>query len=118
MDIVSLAKQLGQLIAQTPEYQRYNRSSLAVNEDQELTGLITKLQDYEKQVGDTLRAGGRITEELKNEYETFLGDIQGRTKIQDLIASQENYLKLMNRVNDLIAEGISEGGKSRIITSF
>jgi len=112
------AKELGKLIAQTPEYRYYSQAAKDVEEDKETSELLQKLKEYEKKVLEAQKAGGKPSEELKKEYTRFMEELQSRSDIQALIASQENYLKLMDRVNKQIAEGIRMGSQSRIITNF
>lgn len=118
MDIETQARQLGRLIAQTPEYRYYESASRQVGEDSELRELVQKLQDQENSINELVRSGKEVPEQAKKDYESVLGDLQGRSNFQALISGQENYLKLMNKVNELISEGIREGGQSRIITNF
>jgi cell fate (sporulation/competence/biofilm development) regulator YlbF (YheA/YmcA/DUF963 family) len=118
MDLESAAKGLGKLIAQTPEYKYYNQAAEYVEGDNELSELMKSLKELEQKVLETQKEGKKISEELKAEYNSFLEKVQGKTKIQSLIATQENYLKLMSKVNEMIAEGIREGAQSQIITDF
>ncbi|MBN2288805.1 MAG: YlbF family regulator [Candidatus Glassbacteria bacterium] len=118
MDIETSARQLGRQISQTPEYKHYDQATKDVNEDREVSGMMEKLREYENKVAQMVRAGETMTEEFKKEYSEYMEQVQSKTQIQSLIASQENYLKLMNRVNEMIAEGIREGPASRIITDF
>ena len=53
---------------------------------------------------------------MERELDTLLGQIQGRTTYQRLLAAQENFDKVMGRVNDWILEGIEKGAASPIIT--
>ncbi|MFC1537354.1 YlbF family regulator [Gemmatimonadota bacterium] len=118
MDMESNARQLGKVISQTPEYKYYNQATKDINEDEELSGMMKKMQEYESKVSEMVRNGETLTDELKKEYSEFMEQVQSKTKIQALIASQENYMKLMQKVNQLISEGIREGSESRIITDF
>jgi len=56
-----------------------------------------------------LQQGQRPTEDMERELDTLLGQIQGRQAYQRLLASQENFDKIMGRVNDWILEGIEKG---------
>ncbi len=118
MDIETNAKQLGKLISQTPEYKYYNQASKDVNENEELSQMMEKLRENENKVSEMVRKGEKMTEEFKTQYNELMEQVQSKTLVQALIASQENYLKLMNKVNEMIAEGIREGAESRIITDF
>ena len=118
MDIEAAAKDLGKLIAQTPEYKYYTTAAKEVDEDKETSGLMRKLKEIEEKVVKAQEDGQELDEATRNEYTQVMQEVQGKAKVQALIASQENYMKLMNRVNNQISQGIQEGAQSRIITNF
>ena len=118
MDIDSAAKDLGKLIAQSPEYKYYSAAAKEVDEDRETSDLMRKLKEVEEKVMKAQQEGRDLDEESKTEYANLMQVIQEKTMVQALIASQENYVKLMNKVNVRISEGIQEGAQSRIITNF
>lgn len=118
MDIESAAKDLGKLISQSPEYKYYTAAAKDVDEDKETAELMRKLKEIEEKVVKAQHEGKDIDEETRTEYTEAMQQVQGKSKVQALIASQENYMKLMNKVNDHISEGIQEGAQSRIITNF
>ena len=118
MDIENAAKDLGKQIAQTPEYKYYTAAAKDVDEDSETSDLMRKLKEIEEKVVKAQNEGQDIDEETRKEYTEAMQVVQGKSKVQALIASQENYMKLMNKVNNQISEGIQEGAQSRIITNF
>ena len=48
--------------------------------------------------------------------DTLLSQIQSKPTYQRLLVAQENFDKIMSRVNDWILEGIEKGATSSIIT--
>ncbi len=118
MDIETAANDLGKLISQTPEYKYYTAAAKEVDEDKETSDLMRKLKEIEEKVVKAQQEGQEIDEETRNEYTEAMQTVQGKTKVQALIASQENYMKLMNSVNEQISQGIQQGAQSRIITNF
>ena len=118
MDIESAAKDLGRLISQTPEYKYYTQAAKDVDEDKETSELMQKLKDIEQKVIEAQHSGQDIDQETREEYTKVMEEVQGKSKVQALISSQENYMKLMNKVNTQISDGIREGAQSRIITNF
>jgi cell fate (sporulation/competence/biofilm development) regulator YlbF (YheA/YmcA/DUF963 family) len=118
MDIETAAKDLGKLISQTPEYKYYTVAAKEVDEDKETSELMRKLKEIEEKVVKAQQEGQEIDEETRNIYTETMQAVQGKTNVQSLIASQENYMKLMNSVNEQISQGIQEGAQSRIITNF
>jgi len=63
-----------------------------------------------------MQRGERPSEEMERQLDTLLGEVQGRAAYQRLLVAQENFDKIMGRVNDWILEGIEKGATSSIIT--
>ncbi|HEY4218470.1 MAG TPA: YlbF family regulator [Gemmatimonadaceae bacterium] len=110
------AKELGRLIGQSPEYQAVKRSSDALNEDKDTVALLQKMEELRMNAQRMMQKGERPTEEMERELDSLLGQIQGRPSYQRLLVAQENFDKIMARVNDWILEGIEKGATSSIIT--
>ena len=110
------AKELGRLIGQSSEYQALKRSSEALNEDREA---VTLLQQMEKLRGDAqqlIQRGENPTPEMEQELDTMLEKIQVQPAYQRAVAAQENFDKVMLRVNQWIMDGMKKGAASPIIT--
>ena len=75
-------------------------------------------KEIEEKVVEAQQSGKEIDEKTREEYTAAMQEVQGKSKVQALISSQENYMKMMNKVNSQISEGIQEGAQSRIITNF
>jgi hypothetical protein len=63
-----------------------------------------------------IQRGERPTEEMEKDLDTLLGQVQSQMAYQRLVSAQENFDKLMARVNDWIVDGIEKGATSSIIT--
>ncbi len=110
------AKDLGRLIGQSSEYQAVKRASDALNDDKDTVGLLQKMEQLRTDAQRMMGRGERPTEEMERQLDTLLGQIQGRSSYQRLLVAQENFDKVMGRVNDWILEGIEKGATSSIIT--
>jgi len=110
------AKELGRLIGQSTEYKEVKRASDALNEDKDTVALLQKMEQLRTNAQRMLQQGQRPTEEMERELDTLLGQIQVRPVYQRLLSSQENFDKVMGKVNDWILEGIERGAASPIIT--
>jgi cell fate (sporulation/competence/biofilm development) regulator YlbF (YheA/YmcA/DUF963 family) len=110
------ARELGRLIGQSSEYQAVKRSSDALNEDKDTVALLQKMEQLRVNAQRMMQKGERPTEEMERELDTLLGNIQTRPSYQRLLVAQENFDKIMSRVNDVILEGIEKGAASPIIT--
>ena len=110
------AKDLGRLIGQSTEYQAVKRASDGLNEDKDTVSLLNKMEQLRVDAQRMMQRGERPTEEMERQLDTLLGQIQGRSSYQRLLVAQENFDKVMSRVNDWILEGIEKGATSSIIT--
>ena len=109
------AKELGNSIGRTDEYQAVKRAIQAADEDRELATLRTELERLEAGIETSLRAGQEPDAETAAAYESAVGRLQANPGYQRLVAAQANFDKLMARVNQAIGQGMEEGGSSRII---
>jgi len=116
MMIEEKAKDLGRLIGQANEYKEVKRASDALNEDKETVALLQRMEQLRLNAQRMLQRGERPTEEMEHELDSLLSQIQGRATYQRLLVAQENFDKIMGRVNDWILEGIEKGAASPIIT--
>ncbi len=110
------AKELGRLIGQSTEYQALKRASDALNEDKDTVSLLQQMEKLRIDAQRAMASGQRPTPEMEQQLDTLLGQIQGRASYQRLLVSQENFDKVMQKVNDWIMEGIERGAASPIIT--
>jgi cell fate (sporulation/competence/biofilm development) regulator YlbF (YheA/YmcA/DUF963 family) len=116
MMIEEKAKDLGRLIGQANEYKEVKRASDALNEDKDTVTLLQRMEQLRINAQRMLQRGERPTEEMERELDSLLSQIQGRATYQRLLVAQENFDKIMGRVNDWILEGIEKGAASPIIT--
>lgn len=110
------AKDLGRLIGQSPEYQAVKRASDSLNDDKETLTLLQKMEQLRVDAQRMMQRGERPSEDMERQLDTLLGEVQGRAAYQRLLVAQENFDKIMGRVNDWILEGIEKGATSSIIT--
>jgi cell fate (sporulation/competence/biofilm development) regulator YlbF (YheA/YmcA/DUF963 family) len=110
------AKDLGRLIGQSSEYQAVKRASDTLNEDKDTVSLLQKMEQLRVDAQRMMQRGERPSEEMERQLDTLLGEVQGRAAYQRLLVAQENFDKIMGRVNDWILEGIEKGATSSIIT--
>lgn len=109
------AKELGRLLGQTPEYQALERARARALEDRELASSLQRMGELERDIARSLRSGQEPPVELQEEYEQRFGQLQASPVYQGLVAAQENFDKVLTRVNDQITQGIEAGSRSRII---
>ena len=108
-------KELGNVLGRTDEYQAVKRAIQAADEDRDLTTLRSELEKLEATIETALRSGQEPDKETATAYETAVSRLQTNPAYQRLVAAQANFDKLMAKVNQAIAQGMEEGGASRII---
>ena len=114
--IENKAKELGRLIGQSPEYQAVRRANDALGQDAEAVALLKQMEQLRMNAQQMIQRGERPTEEMEKDLDSLLGQVQSQMVYQRLVSAQENFDKLMARVNDWIVDGIEKGATSSIIT--
>ena len=109
-------KELGRLIGQSPEYQALKRSSEALNDDRDAVVLLQQMEKLRGDAQQMIQRGENPTEEMELQLDAMLEKIQSQPAYQRAVAGQENFDKLMMRVNQWIMDGMKKGAVSPIIT--
>lgn len=112
-----MAKDLGNALARTDEYQALKRAISAADDDRTIAELRSELEKLESRIETSLRAGKEPDDEVREAYESAVGRLQSISTYQRLVAAQANFDKVVQRVNRTIMEGLEEGAQGRIILS-
>jgi cell fate (sporulation/competence/biofilm development) regulator YlbF (YheA/YmcA/DUF963 family) len=110
------ASELGRLIGQSDEYRAVKRPSDALGEDREAVTLIREMERLRTEAQMMIERGENPTPEMEQQLDELLSKVQVNATYQRAIAAQDNFDKLMVRVNEWISEGIRKGATSSIIT--
>ena len=110
------ANELGRLIGQSDEYRAVKRTSDALGEDREAVTLIREMERLRTEAQMMIERGENPTPEMERQLDDLLSKVQVNATYQRAIAAQDNFDKLMVRVNEWISEGIRKGATSSIIT--
>ena len=110
------AIELGRLIGQSDEYKAVKRTSDALNEDREAVSLIREMERLRLEAQALIERGQNPTPEMERQLDDLLAKVQVNGSYQRALVAQENFDKLMHRVNNWILEGIKKGVASPIIT--
>ena len=78
--------------------------------------MASRAQLVAREIRPALERGERPTEEMEKNLDSLLGQVQSQSAYQRLVAAQENFDKLMLRVNQWIMDGMKKGAASPIIT--
>ncbi len=110
------ATELGRLIGQSDEYKAVKRTSDALNDDREAVTVIREMETLRREAQAMIQRGENPTPDMEQRLDGLLERVQGNATYQRAIAAQDNFDKLMLRVNEWISEGIRKGATSSIIT--
>lgn len=109
------ARDLGRMLGQSKEYQELRRANDALGQDPDAVALLKQMEQLRSQAQMMIQRGERPTQEMEKELDELLQKVQVQAPYQRLIAAQENFDKLMGRVNEWILDGIEKGAASPII---
>jgi cell fate (sporulation/competence/biofilm development) regulator YlbF (YheA/YmcA/DUF963 family) len=109
------AKDLGRTIGQSEEYKAVKRSSEALNGDREASSILRQMEKIRSDAQALIDGGQEPTAEMEQQLDELLQQVQTNPSYQKAIVAQDNFDKLMLRVNGWIADGIRAGATSSII---
>lgn len=109
------ARELGRLIGQSKEYQELRRANEALGQDKPAVDLLKEMEKLRATAQQMIQRGERPTAEMEQQLDALLQKVQVQQAYQRLIAAQENFDKLMARVNEWILDGMEKGAASPII---
>lgn len=110
------ARELGRMVGQSSEYQGLKRANDALAGDAEAVALLQKMEELRLEAQRMIERGEKPTDQMERDLDDLLTTVQRNPAYQRLVVSQENYDKLMMKVNDWIVDGIKKGATSSIIT--
>ena len=110
------ASDLGRIIGQSAEYQAVKRAGEALNADRDAVTLLQQMEKLQTDAQRMIQRGEQPGEEMEKQLDELLQKIQGNGLYQRMAVSEENFNKLMHKVNEWIGQGIQKGATSSIIT--
>jgi cell fate (sporulation/competence/biofilm development) regulator YlbF (YheA/YmcA/DUF963 family) len=110
------ATELGRIVGQSGEYQAVKRANDALTEDREAVAVLKQMEKLRVDAQQMIERGEQPGPDMEAELEGLLGQVQGNAHYQNMVIAQENFEKVMLRVNEWILEGIRKGAASPIIT--
>lgn len=112
---VEKARELGRFIGQSDEYKALSRARERMNDDREISTLLNRLGELEKEISGAAQRGEAPGEEEREEYESLFSSLQSSPTYQSFVAAQANFEKILARVNEEISAGMESGAQSGII---
>jgi cell fate (sporulation/competence/biofilm development) regulator YlbF (YheA/YmcA/DUF963 family) len=110
------ARDVGRLIGQSDEYKAVKRSSDALTLDPVASVALRRMEEIRSAAQRLIDRGEQPGAAMEEELDRLLEQVQVNPAYQAAIVAQDNFDKLMLRVNQWIADGIKAGAASPIIT--
>jgi cell fate (sporulation/competence/biofilm development) regulator YlbF (YheA/YmcA/DUF963 family) len=110
------ARELGRMIGQSPEYQAVRRANDALGNDRDAVALLRRMDELRLEAQRMIERGEQPGQDMEQELDGLLEQVQRNPHYQDMAVAQENFDKVMVRVNEWILDGIRKGATSSIIT--
>ena len=104
------------MIGQSTEYQALKRANESLTNDRDAVTLLRQMETLRQDAQRMIERGEEPTPDMEQQLDALLSQLQTNTGYQRAVAAQENFDKLMMRVNEWIGEGIRKGATSSIIT--
>lgn len=110
------ARDLGRSIGQMSEYQAVKRANEALGTDRDAVTLLRQMEQLRLDAQQMMERGQQPTPDMEAQLDGLLERVQVNRLYQDVVVAQENFDKVMMRVNEWILDGIKKGATSSIIT--
>jgi cell fate (sporulation/competence/biofilm development) regulator YlbF (YheA/YmcA/DUF963 family) len=103
-------------LGQSSEYQALKRTSEALNKNADAMALLQQMEKLRGDAQAVIQKGDQPTPEMEKQLDDLLAQIQTRDVYQHAVVAQENFDKIMMKVNQWIMDGMKKGAASPIIT--
>lgn len=110
------AQELGRLIGQSAEYQALKRAEAGVRNDVQAQTALENVARLTQEIDNLVNKGESPSDEQVQQYEGGMREFEMLPSGQAYIVARANVDKLMQRVNQVIGQGIERGLTSGIIT--
>jgi len=92
------------------------RANDALGADADAVALLKQMDELRLKANQMIQRGEQPTAEMEQQLDELLMKVQANPLYQTVLVAQENFDKVMVRVNEWILEGIRRGAQSSIIT--
>lgn len=107
---------LGRQIGQSTEYQALRRAEKALREDTVAQDRLVRIQTLAREVDELMAKGQLPDEATAKAYDDSIRELELSPTGQAYAVARANFDKLMQKVNEQIAQGMEKGATSSIIT--
>jgi len=101
------AKELGNQIRETQEYQELERCSESLKEDSEAQQIIQNVQEAQNSIEFSQKAGVEPSEDQNNQFNQLREQMMANLTVRNYMKAQEEFNNMMKQVNEAISTGIT-----------
>ncbi len=106
MSVIEKAKELGQEIRKTEQYQELERVSENMQSDSEANQMIKEVQELQQQIQFAQQSGVQPSEDQIQQFNDLKSKMDTNLTIQAYAKAQNEFSQFMQEVNSSISEGI------------
>ncbi len=107
MSIIQKAKELGEAIASSEELKKMKDAEIAMMNDPEASMLVNEFNKKQRFYMDMKNRGEELTKEQLAEVKIIENKILDNELIVDFFRKQQNFEKILEEINDIIAKSIA-----------
>lgn len=109
MDLLEIAKELGEMLSKTDEMKEYSDSEAIINTDQKSIDLINDIEDIRKEFirKSQNNASEEELDDLREKYMKMQQDYETYPPTARFVMAKANFDTLMQKVNNTIIYGMT-----------
>lgn len=108
MSIMEKAKELGEAIVASNEYESLRKAEEEMYQDENAKALLDDFTAQQKRIQMAQANGKPITEKQQKEIQNIQAKMQGNEKVKDFMETQQQFNQVMETVNQTISSVMSE----------
>ncbi|WP_027363716.1 YlbF family regulator [Desulfotruncus alcoholivorax] len=112
MSILEKAYELGLEISNSKELAEMKNAEMAMMQDDDAQQIIKEFNEKQKLYLDIQRKGEQLSESQKEDVEGLEKKMLDNPLIYNFFAAQQNFEKVLEEINNIIAKAISGNGQS------
>lgn len=106
--IMEMAKDLGQAMRETEEFEKLKAAEQKLNEDVDAQVLMEGLQSSQEKLQKLQMAGLQPSEEQVQEFQQQREQMSTNSAISSFMQAQEEFSNMVQEVNEAISEGMKD----------
>ena len=103
--VEALAHELGDAIAETPEYRRFEEAKAAVREDEEAQARISEFEQLRQEFA-MARQAGRADQETLEKVQEAQQELHALSVMTEYVEAQDDLQDRLEGLNEAISEGL------------